>query len=1035
MKSSIFLLLALFTNSVFAQLSFPAGNFTPLPGTTMQTLPDSYSGDLYLSFDRPVPTDYKGFSLNMMGSTRTDLDIDVPVYSESSMSSNFQVSFPGRATLSVNRNMEAGYASLSYTVPPDPEHPEFPVPLEPVTIAVYDEAGMPNMFTVFPGTIGSLMLIPVPVIPEPGESPVMAPYLLAMNVKPDNSRTLLELHFHDKTAFSIGSTTITGKRMDLWINAPYSSLPSVTVSASGIAAPVSVSYYEWQTMPPFLSMPASTNVYTTDEVLFTGINLDYVDAVTFNGLPLTFDITGSSSLNVLMPELPGSGQLTLLSEHGDHVSSFMLNVTDKPECSKVPDPHSLFFYPATTSSMSLVYTWNYNGNPSATFDVEYREVGAPGWNTANTGSTREFVVTNAIPGTDYEFRVRALCPNLLISDWSEEKVISVVYTDEIDVSEELNGALRIWREDTTRYFPMDSFLTTFTGPFTFDPREVVGFVDRFFGSTPGFPSIMSVGDCVCKKVIVDLAIVRDNTAPKVMPDEAHKQHDFMVGKKLQWYKYFGASQRNSLFARDFESWCDDYGHKKNNRRRHTERDNMIQLARTVGDSPYKYTNAFTTLSMSYICANKVSRLISFCGCEKKVYVTAESKVEICAAAENGPRCDGHKRSHDAGFRAEAGFGSIIFTGLLSNNPSRVLDNIDVLGAGYYNVYRESNYASTLNPDFVKKAISLIYNAGVATALAATVGGGAADVIANLINQGYMSKAKDDLIDLVGIKMYNITYENFNNGEKCREYSVTALTDPFYIVLYPNQERHVTIATTSYSGLKAWGCRYTIKAGMNASHHLAAATDRLKSSENPECCLIPTAAYSAYSISEGCDEQPADNGHKQAMGTLFYLHGDIEDNPGSVFDFPYWLDTKKNRVSFDEDNTVVTPWITPGGTYTTHGRMQGYPYGCNVDSMPSPSQPLTGLGSKSVTKEKTTLSVYPNTAHNSTNIDYTLSASSNITLTIYDMTGRKVAVLTDNEKMESGTHHVEADLSKLARGQYIVLLTSNNMNAYQYLVKE
>lgn len=1030
MKSSILLLFALFTNSVFAQLSFPAANFTPLSGTNMEVLNDS--GNFYLSFNRTVATGQKGFQLNLTGSRRTDLGIDVPVYSESPTPSSFQVEFPGSAKLWIDRStMER--ASIYYNTVSGGS----PVQQDSDRVVVYDEAGRSNEFTVSPGTIGSLQLASTDVVPEPGKSPVMAPYLLDMNVRPDGNKTLLELHFHDKMEFNIGDTTITGNRLDLWINASYTSIPAMYISTNGIEAPISVYYYEWRTMPPSLRIPEFDDVYTTQEVVFTGENLDYVDAVIFDGRPLTFISTDSVSLNVQMPETPGSGELTLLSEHGDHISSFKLNVIDKPDCSIVPDPYSLFFYPIDTQTISVVYKWNYNGNISSSFDVEYREVGTPAWNTTNTGSTNEFVMTNATPGTNYEFRVRARCPNLLLSEWSEGKVIGIAYTDEINVSNELNGVLREWREDTTHYLPMDSFLNIYNGPIAIDAREATGFIHQFFGPIDfplrGFPALNSTGDCLCKKVYVDLDIVRINNGPKEYKDEVHKQGPYIVGKRLQWYKYFGASQRNAMLARDFKSWCDEKV-GGTNKRRHTDRNNKLEMSRTVGDTPYSYTQAFTTLSMSYICANKVSRVMSSCGCEKKVYITAESKVRICV--EGNSSCSDPffwKTHHDNGCRAEAGFGSIIFTGLLTGNPGRLLNNIKILAAGHYNVYRERNYASTLNRDFIKKAVSLLYNGGIAAALGATTGGTTAEVLESLIKQGYLDRVKDDLVGLVGTRMYDIVYDSSFGSDACKHYSIVPAADPFYITLYPNEERYVTIATTSYTGIKAWGCYYNVKSSMDASHHLAAATNRSDSSDNAECCIVPTGAYSANSISEEGDEQPADNGHKQAVGKLFEKYGDKERIPNSLYSDPYWLDKKGSRVSFDDDDDILTPWIIPGGSYTTHGRLQGRPDGCNVNQ--SPSQPFTGLGDKSVTKEKTTLSVYPNTAHNSTNIEYTLSAASYITLTIYDMSGRKVAVLTNNEKKESGTYHLEADLSKLAHGQYIVLLTSNSMNAYQYLVKE
>ncbi len=65
--------------------------------------------------------------------------------------------------------------------------------------------------------------------------------------------------------------------------------------------------------------------------------------------------------------------------------------------------------------------------------------------------------------------------------------------------------------------------------------------------------------------------------------------------------------------------------------------------------------------------------------------------------------------------------------------------------------------------------------------------------------------------------------------------------------------------------------------------------------------------------------------------------------------------------------------------------------------------------------------YPNPFNPSTNISYTIPSDARVTLTIYDVTGRKVAVLINGAVKSSGSHLYTFDASKLASGMYLYRL--------------
>lgn len=62
--------------------------------------------------------------------------------------------------------------------------------------------------------------------------------------------------------------------------------------------------------------------------------------------------------------------------------------------------------------------------------------------------------------------------------------------------------------------------------------------------------------------------------------------------------------------------------------------------------------------------------------------------------------------------------------------------------------------------------------------------------------------------------------------------------------------------------------------------------------------------------------------------------------------------------------------------------------------------------------------YPNPFNPSTNINFALPQASKVTLTVYDMLGRKVATLINGDQLQAANHSVKFDASALASGMYI-----------------
>ncbi len=77
--------------------------------------------------------------------------------------------------------------------------------------------------------------------------------------------------------------------------------------------------------------------------------------------------------------------------------------------------------------------------------------------------------------------------------------------------------------------------------------------------------------------------------------------------------------------------------------------------------------------------------------------------------------------------------------------------------------------------------------------------------------------------------------------------------------------------------------------------------------------------------------------------------------------------------------------------------------------------------------------YPNPFNPTTTIKFGLRQENRVDLRVYDILGRQVAVLIDNQNMRSGVHEVQFNASQLASGTYIYRLKSGNNTVIKKMV--
>ncbi|MVM29078.1 hypothetical protein GO755_03470 [Spirosoma sp. HMF4905] len=78
-------------------------------------------------------------------------------------------------------------------------------------------------------------------------------------------------------------------------------------------------------------------------------------------------------------------------------------------------PQGIYWYQQTNTSAAI--SWNYSSAASS-YDLQWRAIDASTWNTINGLTNTSYVLTNLIPGTMYQARVRQQCLTGAVSDFS-----------------------------------------------------------------------------------------------------------------------------------------------------------------------------------------------------------------------------------------------------------------------------------------------------------------------------------------------------------------------------------------------------------------------------------------------------------------------------------------------------------------------------------------------------------------------------------------------------------------------------------------
>jgi hypothetical protein len=82
-----------------------------------------------------------------------------------------------------------------------------------------------------------------------------------------------------------------------------------------------------------------------------------------------------------------------------------------------------------------------------------------------------------------------------------------------------------------------------------------------------------------------------------------------------------------------------------------------------------------------------------------------------------------------------------------------------------------------------------------------------------------------------------------------------------------------------------------------------------------------------------------------------------------------------------------------------------------------------VGMNETSNDITTASVYPNPANNTSTVNFTLPVSSNVKVTVSDITGKVIAVLMDEANV-TGEQKITFDASSYANGAYHITIATD-----------
>ena len=85
------------------------------------------------------------------------------------------------------------------------------------------------------------------------------------------------------------------------------------------------------------------------------------------------------------------------------------------------------------------------------------------------------------------------------------------------------------------------------------------------------------------------------------------------------------------------------------------------------------------------------------------------------------------------------------------------------------------------------------------------------------------------------------------------------------------------------------------------------------------------------------------------------------------------------------------------------------------------------------EEANNFSLFPNPTNGFVTVNYTTYVDAQIYIELYSMVGQKLKTILSNQKTTAGDYSIQASVSDLSTGTYIVKATSGNQSESQQLI--
>lgn len=126
--------------------------------------------------------------------------------------------------------------------------------------------------------------------------------------------------------------------------------------------------------------------------------------------------------------------------------------------------------------------------------------------------------------------------------------------------------------------------------------------------------------------------------------------------------------------------------------------------------------------------------------------------------------------------------------------------------------------------------------------------------------------------------------------------------------------------------------------------------------------------------------------------------------------------------------VNNTWLNGATTTLSNAYLVGSNGTIVTTTMPIGINPI----SSEIPKEFSLSQNYPNPFNPTTNINFAVTKTGNVTIKVFDITGREVATLV-NEKLNAGTYTVDFNASNLTSGTYFYKMTADNFSQTKKMV--